>query len=87
MALWDQLKSRLADLQGNTKTRAGQVQEQGVRQRQHGDVRAHRGRRRQHRSRSSGSGGPRGVITSNDILSVFPPDELRQKFAFYAPTG
>ncbi len=25
-----------------------------------------------------------GLIMSNDVLSVFPPDELRQKFDFYS---
>ena len=49
MAFWDQLKAKALEMNGQLKTKTGTVPEQGVRQRQHGDVRPDRRGGRDHR--------------------------------------
>ena len=82
MALWDQLKERAADMSAERHAAGQQVQEQGLRQREHGHVRADRRRRRHHHADERRK--TAGFISSNDVLSIFPPSELLEKFNHFS---
>ena len=82
MALWDQLKSRIADLQGNTKTQVGKYKSKDFAKASmamcaliaaaDGTITAEERRK------------TAAFIGSNDALSVFEPSELQQHFEFYS---
>ena len=82
MGFFDQLKSRTQEMSGQLKTRAGQFKSKEFANASMAMCALI--------AAADGSIDPserqrtEGVITSNDILAIFPPDELRQKFAFYA---
>ncbi|HEU0101340.1 MAG TPA: TerB family tellurite resistance protein [Mycobacteriales bacterium] len=81
MALWDQLKSRTTEMNAQLKTKAGQFKSKEF---ANGSmamcalVAAADGKIDASERQKTAS-----LIVSNDVLSVFPPDELRQKFDFY----
>ena len=82
MAFWDQLKSRTTEMSGQLKTKSSQFKSKEFANASmamcaliaaaDGSVEA------SERQKMT------ALITSNDVLSIFPPDELRQKFDFYA---
>jgi tellurite resistance protein TerB len=82
MALWDQLKSRIADLQGNTKTQVAKYKSKDFAKASmamcaliaaaDGTITAEERRK------------TAAFIGSNDALSVFEPSELQQHFEFYS---
>ena len=81
MAFWDQLKSRTVEMNGQLKTKAGQFKSKefangamamcALIAAADGSIDA------TERQKTA------SLIVSNDVLSIFPPDELRQKFDWY----
>ena len=81
MAFWDQLKSRTVEMNGQLKTKAGQFKSKefangamamcALIAAADGSIDA------SERQKTA------SLIVSNDVLSIFPPDELRQKFDWY----
>ncbi len=81
MAFFDQLKARTQEMSGQLKTKAGQFKSKEFANASmavcaliaaaDGSIDA------SERQKTA------GLIMSNDVLSIFPPDELRQKFDFY----
>ncbi len=81
MAFWDQLKSRTVEMNSQLKTKAGQFKSKefangsmamcALIAAADGTIDA------SERQKTA------ALITSNDVLAIFPPDELRQKFDFY----
>ncbi len=81
MAFWDQLKSKTAEMSGQLKTKASQFQSKEFANASmamcaliaaaDGSIDA------SERQKTA------ALIGSNDVLAVFPPDELRQKFDWY----
>lgn len=81
MAFWDQLKSRTVEMNGQLKTKAGQFRSKefangamamcALIAAADGSIDA------SERQKTA------SLIVSNDVLSIFPPDELRQKFDWY----
>ncbi len=82
MALWDQLRQRSQDMSSQLKTKANQFKNKDFKNgtmamcaliaAADGSIDA------TERQKTA------GLIMGNDVLSVFPPDELRQKFDFYS---
>jgi len=82
MALWDQLKLRTQDMSAQLKTKTGQFKNKEFANASmalaalvaaaDGTIDA------QERQKVA------GFIRSNDVLSVFPQEELQQKFEFYS---
>ena len=80
MALWDQLKSRLTDLQSNTKTQVGKYKSKDFAKASMAMcalIAAADGTISPEERRKTAS-----FIGSNDALSVFDPSELQQHFEF-----
>lgn len=81
MAFFDQLKSRTQEMSSQLKTKAGQFKSKefangsmamcALIAAADGSVDA------SERQKTA------GLIMSNDVLAIFPPDELKQKFDFY----
>ncbi len=81
MAFWDQLKSKTAEMNGQLKTKAGQFKSKefangsmamcALIAAADGSIDA------TERQKTA------ALILSNDVLAIFPPEELRQKFDFY----
>ena len=81
MAFFDQLKSRTQEMSSQLKTKAGQFKSKefangsmamcALIAAADGSIDA------SERQKTA------GLIMSNDVLAIFPPDELRQKFDFY----
>jgi len=81
MAIWDQLKSRTQTMNDQLKTKAQQFRSKefangsmamcALIAAADGSIEA------SERQKTA------ALIASNDVLSVFPPDELRQKFDWY----
>jgi tellurite resistance protein TerB len=81
MAFFDQLKSRTQDMSSQLKTKAGQFKSKefangsmamcALIAAADGSIDA------SERQKTA------GLIMSNDVLSIYPPDELKQKFDFY----
>ena len=81
MAFFDQLKSRTQEMSSQLKTKAGQFKSKefangsmamcALIAAADGSVDA------SERQKTA------GLIMSNDVLSIFPPEELKQKFDFY----
>jgi tellurite resistance protein TerB len=82
MALWDQLKSRVADFSAQAKTKVGQYKSKEFANASMAMCALI--------AAADGSidpverGKTEGFIASNEPLKVFPTDELLQKFDFYA---
>jgi tellurite resistance protein TerB len=82
MALWDQLKSRVADMTAQTKTKIGQYKSKEFANASMAMCALI--------AAADGSIDPEervkteGFIRNNEALKVFPADELLQKFNFYA---
>jgi tellurite resistance protein TerB len=80
MALWDQLKSRLTDLQSNTKTQVGKYKSKDFAKASMAMcalIAAADGTISPEERRKTAA-----FIGSNDALSVFEPSELQQHFEF-----
>ena len=81
MAFWDQLKSRTTELNSQLKTKSGQFRSKefaNATMAMCALIAAADGTiDPSERSKTA------ALIGSNDVLSIFPPDELRQKFDFY----
>ena len=81
MAFWDQLKSKTTEMSSQLKTKAGQFKSKEF---ANGAmamcalIAAADGKIDAAERQKTAS-----LITSNDVLAIFPPDELRQKFDFY----
>ncbi len=81
MAFWDQLKSKTVEMNGQLKTKAGQFKSKEF---ANGSmamcalIAAADGTIDASERQKTAS-----LILSNDVLAIFPPDELRQKFDFY----
>jgi len=81
MAFWDQLKSKTAEMSGQLKTKTGQFKSKEF---ANGSmamcalIAAADGKIDASERQKTAA-----LITSNDVLAIFPPDELRQKFDFY----
>jgi len=81
MAFWDQLKSKTADMSSQLKTKAGQFKNKEF---ANGSmamcalIAAADGTIDPEERRKTAA-----LITSNDVLSIFPPSELRDKFDWY----
>ena len=81
MAFFDQLKSRTQEMSSQLKTKAGQFKSKefangsmamcALIAAADGSIEA------SERQKTA------GLIMSNDVLSIFPPSELKQKFDFY----
>ena len=81
MAFWDQLKSRTAEMTSQLKTKTGQYKSKEFANASmamcaliaaaDGSIDA------SERQKTA------ALITGNDVLAVFPPEELRQKFDWY----
>jgi tellurite resistance protein TerB len=81
MAFFDQLKSRTQEMSSQLKTKAGQFKNKefangsmamcALVAAADGSIDANE------RQKTA------GLIMSNDVLSIFPPNELREKFDFY----
>jgi tellurite resistance protein TerB len=81
MALWDQLKSRIADLQGNTKTQVAKYKSKDFAKASmamcaliaaaDGNVDAEERRK------------VAGLITTNEVLANFDAEDLRRRFDDY----
>ena len=80
MAFWDQLKSRTTELNSQLKTKSGQFRSKefaNATMAMCALIAAADGTiDPSERSKTA------ALIGSNDVLSIFPPDELRQKFDF-----
>lgn len=82
MALWDQLKSRVADMTAQTKTKVGQFRTKefaNASMAMSALIAAADGSIDPEERRKT-----EGFISSNEALKVFPTDELLEKFHFYA---
>ena len=82
MALWDQLKSRLTDLQSSTKTQVGKYKSKDFAKASMAMcalIAAADGTISPEERRKTAA-----FIGSNDALSVFDPAELQQHFEFYS---
>ena len=82
MALWDQLKSRAADLSALTKTQIGKFKNKDFANASMAMcalIAAADGSIDPEERRKTA-----GFISSNDVLSIFPASELLEKFNFYA---
>jgi tellurite resistance protein TerB len=81
MAFWDQLKSKTADMSSQLKTKTGQFKNKEF---ANGTmamcalIAAADGTIDPEERRKTAA-----LITSNDVLSIFPPSELRDKFDWY----
>ncbi len=81
MAFWDQLKTRTTEMSGQLKTKAGQFKSKEF---ANGSmamcalIAAADGKIDASERQKTAA-----LIMSNDVLAIFPPDELRQKFDFY----
>src|ERR1700712_4828150 len=81
MAFWDQLKSKTNEMSSQLKTKAGQFKNKEF---ANGTmamcalIAAADGTIDPEERRKTAT-----LITSNDILSIFPPSDLRDKFDFY----
>ena len=81
MAFWDQLKSKSADMSAQLKTKTGQFKNKEF---ANGSmamcalIAAADGTIDPEERRKTAA-----LITSNDVLSIFPPSELRDKFDWY----
>lgn len=81
MALWDQLKSRTGEMTSQLKTKSGQFKSKEF---ANGSmamcalIAAADGKIDASERQKTAA-----LILSNDVLAIFPPDELRQKFDFY----
>ncbi len=81
MAFWDQLKSKTVEMNGQLKTKAGQFKSKEF---ANGSmamcalIAAADGTIDASERQKTAS-----LILSNDVLAIFPPEELRQKFDFY----
>jgi len=81
MAFWDQLKSRTVEMNSQLKTKAGQFKSKEFANASmamcaliaaaDGSIDA------SERQKTA------ALIMSNDVLAIFPPEELRQKFDWY----
>jgi tellurite resistance protein TerB len=81
MAFWDQLKSRTAEMSTQLKTKTGQYKSKefaNASMAMCALIAAADGRIDASERQKTAS-----LIVSNDVLAVFPPDELRQKFDWY----
>ncbi len=82
MAFFDQLKSKLADLQSNTKTQVGKFKSKDFAKASMAMcalIAAADGTITADERRKTAQ-----FIGSNDVLSVFDPSELQQHFEFYS---
>ena len=82
MALWDQLKSRAADMSAQTKTQVGKFKNKDFANASMAIcalIAAADGSIDPEERRKTA-----GFISSNDVLSIFPASELLEKFNFYA---
>lgn len=81
MAFFDQLKTKTKEMNGQLKTKAGQFKNKEFAAGSMAMcalIAAADGRiDAQERQKTA------GLIMSNDVLGIFPPDELKQKFDFY----
>ncbi len=81
MAFWDQLKSRTTDMNSQLKTKAGQFKNKEF---ANGSmamcalIAAADGSVDPEERRKTAA-----LITSNDVLAIFPPSDLRDKFDWY----
>ena len=81
MAFWDQLKSKSTEMSSQLKTKAGQYKSKEF---ANGSmamcalIAAADGKIDASERQKTAS-----LIMSNDVLAIFPPEELRQKFDFY----
>ena len=81
MAFWDQLKSKTADMSSQLKTKSGQFKNKEF---ANGTmamcalIAAADGTIDPEERRKTAA-----LITSNDVLAIFPPSELRDKFDWY----
>ncbi|MGQ0467399.1 MAG: tellurite resistance TerB family protein [Sporichthyaceae bacterium] len=81
MAMWNQLKQKSQDMSSQLKTKTGQLKNKNFSEASmamcaliaaaDGSIDAEERRK------------VAGLIASNDILGIFPPDELRQRFDHY----
>lgn len=81
MAFWDQLKTKTAEMSGQLKTKAGQFKSKefaNASMAMCALIAAADGKIDAAERQKTSS-----LISSNDVLAVFPPDELRQKFDWY----
>ena len=81
MALWDQLKQKSADMSTQLKAKSGQLKNKSFSEASMAMcalVAAADGKIDPEERRKVA-----GFITSNDVLSIFPPDELRERFEHY----
>ena len=81
MALWDQLKQKSADMTTQLKAKSGQLKNKSFSEASMAMcalVAAADGKIDPEERRKVA-----GFITSNDVLSIFPPDELRERFEHY----
>lgn len=82
MALWDQLKQKSQDMSGQLKSKSGELKNKDFANGSmavcaliaaaDGSIDASEKQKMA------------GLITSNDVLSIFKPDDLREKFNHYA---
>jgi len=81
MAFWDQLRSRTQEMNGQLKTKAGQFKSKefaNASMAMCALIAAADGKvDPSERSKTA------ALITSNDVLEIFPPSELRDKFDWY----
>ena len=81
MAFWDQLKSKTTEMNSQLKTKAGQFKSKEF---ANGSmamcalIAAADGKIDASERQKTAA-----LIMSNDVLAIFPPEELRQKFDFY----
>jgi tellurite resistance protein TerB len=81
MALWDQLKQKSADMSTQLKAKSGQLKNKQFSEASMAICALV--------AAADGSIDPEerrkvaGFITSNDVLAIFPPDELRSRFEHY----
>lgn len=81
MALWDQLKQKTGDMSSQLKTKSGQLKNKNFSEASMAMCALV--------AAADGSIDPEerrklaGFIASNDVLSMFPPDELRGRFDYY----
>ena len=81
MPLWDQLKQKSADMSTQLKAKSGQLKNKQFSEASMAICALV--------AAADGSIDPEerrkvtGFITSNDVLSIFPPDELRTRFEHY----
>lgn len=81
MAFWDQLKTKTTEMSSQLKTKAGQFKSKefaNASMAMCALIAAADGKIEASERQKTAA-----LITSNDVLAIFPPDELRQKFDFY----